>query len=74
MLYQLFYPLREIFFGFNVFKYITFRAAMGSLTAFLLSIFIGPWQIRKLSHLEIGENIIEQKICPKLHSLHRDKK
>lgn len=74
MLYQLFYPLREIFFGFNVFKYITFRAAMGSLTAFLLSIFIGPWLIKKLSHLKIGENIIEQKVCPQLHSLHRDKK
>ncbi len=74
MFYQLLYPLREIFFGFNVFKYITFRAAMASLTAFLLSIFIGPWLIKKLSHLEIGENIIEQKLCPQLHSLHRDKK
>lgn len=74
MFYQLFYPLREIFFGFNVFKYITFRAAMGSTTAFLLCIFFGPWLIRKLSQLNIGENIIERKISPELHSLHRKKK
>lgn len=74
MFYQLFYPLREIFFGFNVFKYITFRAAMGSTTAFLLCILFGPWMIRKLSQLKIGEYIIEQKTCPQLHSLHSYKK
>ncbi len=74
MFYHLFYPLRELFFGFNVFKYITFRAAMGSVTAFLLSIFIGPWLIKQLSRLKIGENIIDQKIAPQLYSLHRGKK
>lgn len=74
MLYELFYPLREIFFGFNVFKYITFRAAMGSTTTFLLCIFFGPWLIKKLSHLKIGENIIEHNICPQLHCLHHKKK
>jgi phospho-N-acetylmuramoyl-pentapeptide-transferase len=74
MLYRLFYPLRELFFGFNVFKYITFRAAMASLSAFLLCIVLGPWLIRKLSFLKIGEYIIEQKLHPQLHSLHRDKK
>ena len=74
MLYQLFYPLREIFFGFNVFKYITFRAAMGTTTAFLLCCLFGPWLIRKLSQLKIGEHIIDEKISPRLHSLHRQKK
>ena len=48
----------ELFFGFNVFKYITFRAAMGSVTAFLLCILVGPWLIKKLAQLKIGENII----------------
>ena len=33
MLYHFFYPLREYFFGFNVFKHITFRAALAALTA-----------------------------------------
>jgi len=74
MFYQLFYPLRELFFGFNVFKYITFRAAMASITAFLLSIFFGPWLISKLSQLKIGENIIDSKVQPALHSLHRQKR
>lgn len=74
MFYQLFYPLRDLFFGFNVFKYITFRAAMGSTTAFLLSIFLGPWLIKKFLQLNIGEHIIDQKTCPALHSLHSQKK
>jgi phospho-N-acetylmuramoyl-pentapeptide-transferase len=74
MLYQFFYPLREIFFGFNVFKYITFRAAMGATTSFLLCCLFGPWLIRKLSQLKIGEHIIDEKISPRLHSLHRQKK
>ena len=74
MLYQLFYPLREIFFGFNVFKYITFRAAMGATTAFLLCCLFGPWLIRKLSQLKIGEHIIDEKVSARLHSLHRQKK
>ncbi len=73
MFYQLFYPLREIFFGFNVFKYITFRAALASITSFLLCIVFGPWLIKKLSHFKIGEHIIDSKICPPLHALHRDK-
>lgn len=74
MFYQLFYPLREIFFGFNVFKYITFRAAMGATTAFLLCCLFGPWLIRKLSQLKIGEYIIDEKVSARLHSLHRQKK
>lgn len=74
MLYQLFYPLKEIFFGFNVFRYITFRAAMGATTAFLLCYFFGPWLIKKLSQLKIGEHIIDEKVSAQLHSLHRQKK
>lgn len=55
MLYRLLYPLREIWFGFNVFRYITFRAAMGAVTAFLLSIILGPFLIKWLYRLKIGE-------------------
>jgi phospho-N-acetylmuramoyl-pentapeptide-transferase len=74
MFYWLLYPLREIFFGFNVFRYITFRAAMGAVTAFLLSIYLGPLLIKKLSRLSVGEKIIDQEIAPDLHSLHQGKK
>ncbi len=48
MFHQIFYPLRDVFFGFNVFKYITFRAAMAALTAFILSVFMGGRVIRML--------------------------
>ncbi|MBN3039280.1 MAG: phospho-N-acetylmuramoyl-pentapeptide-transferase [Candidatus Omnitrophica bacterium] len=74
MFYWLFYPLREIFFGFNVFKYITFRAAMASVTSFLICIFLGPRLIQKLTSLNIGEKIIDEKISPTLHSLQKGKK
>ena len=74
MFYELFYPLREIFFGFNVFKYITFRAAMAGVSAFLLCIIFGPWLIKKLTGLKIGETIIEKGLCPELHDLHRQKR
>jgi len=73
MFYQFLYPLRELFFGFNVFKYITFRAVMASITSFMLCIIFGPWLIKKLSQLKIGANIIEPKISPQLHNLHQGK-
>ncbi len=57
MLYYLFYPLRDLWFGFNVFKYITFRAAMASLSAFLISLIFGPMIIRWLKKLNFGQNI-----------------
>ena len=33
----------------RVFRYITFRAFAGAATAFLISVLIGPWMIRKLN-------------------------
>ena len=36
MLYHLLYPLRDYFFGFNVFRYITFRSAYATVTALLI--------------------------------------
>jgi len=54
MLYYIFYPLRELWFGFNVFKYITFRAAMASMTAFVISVALGPFVIMWLKRLNFG--------------------
>lgn len=48
MFYHLLYPLRDFFHGFNVFRYITFRAAYALVTALLLSFLVGPWLIAKL--------------------------
>ncbi len=57
MLYYILYPLRERFFGFNVIRYITFRSVAAAVTAMVLSIVIGPWVIRKLHELEIGQPV-----------------
>jgi len=48
MLYHLLYPLREFFFAFNVFRYITFRTAMAVVTSFLICLWVGGWLIRFL--------------------------
>lgn len=73
MLYHFLYPLREYFFGFNVFKYITFRSALASVTAFLVSIILGPMVIKRLRELKIGENIRKEDSVKKLYELHRNK-
>ena len=57
MFYELFYPLRHTFFGFNVFRYITFRAAMAGITAFVVCILLGPAVIRFLSRLNLKQGI-----------------
>src|SRR4028118_1508392 len=43
MLYLLLFKLRDVFVGFNVFRYITFRTAFAALTALLISFILGPW-------------------------------
>jgi len=55
MLYHLLYPLHTSFIGFNVFRYITFRSICGAITAFLIMIVIGPWFIRKMQKMQIGQ-------------------
>ncbi len=61
MLYYLFYELlRRYFSPFNVFRYLTVRTAYASLTALFLSLVFGPWVIRKLRELQIGQYIREE--------------
>jgi phospho-N-acetylmuramoyl-pentapeptide-transferase len=43
--------------GFNVFQYLTLRTILGVLTALFISLLIGPLMIRRLSHLQIGQQI-----------------
>jgi len=42
---------------FRVFQYITFRAVMAALTALLMGLIAGPWVIRKLTQLKMGQPI-----------------
>ncbi len=48
MLYDLARPFAEQFALFNLFRYITFRSAAACLTAFVISLAIGPAVIRRL--------------------------
>ena len=57
MLYHLLYPLHTYFSVFNVFRYITFRTIYASLTAFFICFLLGPWVIRKLSEMQVGQYI-----------------
>ena len=59
MLYHLLYPLHTTFSVFNVFRYITFRTIYASLTAFFICFLLGPWMIRKLTEMQIGQYIRE---------------
>jgi phospho-N-acetylmuramoyl-pentapeptide-transferase len=57
MLYHLLYPLHTTLSVFNVFRYITFRTIYASLTAFFICFLLGPWIIRKLSGMQVGQYI-----------------
>ncbi|MBF0226483.1 MAG: phospho-N-acetylmuramoyl-pentapeptide-transferase [Desulfobacterales bacterium] len=59
MLYLLLYPLHTKISFFNVFKYITFRTIYASLTAFIIFFLLGPWVIKKLQQLQIGQYVRE---------------
>ncbi len=61
MLYYLFvYLLRPHFSPLNVFRYITVRTAVASLTALLLSLLLGPWVIDRLRDLQVKQYIREE--------------
>jgi phospho-N-acetylmuramoyl-pentapeptide-transferase len=45
-------------FGFlRVFQYLTFRAVLAAMTALLIGLAFGPWLIRRLTELKIGQPI-----------------
>jgi phospho-N-acetylmuramoyl-pentapeptide-transferase len=50
-------------FGFlRVFQYHTFRAVMAAMTALLIGLAFGPWVIRRLTELKIGQPIRENGV------------
>jgi phospho-N-acetylmuramoyl-pentapeptide-transferase len=66
MLYYLF-TLRDMFSGFNVFRYITFRTAWAALTALIISFIFGPWLIERMRRIKAGQYIREEG--PKSHQM-----
>jgi phospho-N-acetylmuramoyl-pentapeptide-transferase len=61
MLYYVLYHLLQKYFSpLNVFRYITVRTVYASLTAMFLALVFGPWLIRRLRELQIGQYIREE--------------
>jgi len=63
---------RDVFSGFNIFRYITFRAAMAGLTTFLLCMVFGPFVIKRLKAMKIQE-VAKRDDCPDLDQFHHPK-
>lgn len=57
MLYHLLFPLAKLHPAFNVVRYITFRAAAATLTALIIGFIVGPYIIRKLEEMKVGQVI-----------------
>ncbi|MEK9544034.1 MAG: phospho-N-acetylmuramoyl-pentapeptide-transferase, partial [Luminiphilus sp.] len=45
--------------GFAVFQYITLRGILAAVTAMLISLWVGPWMIRRLDRMQIGQAVRE---------------
>ncbi len=59
MLYKLIYAFHEYFSVLNVFRYITFRTILATLTALLICFAFGGWVISQLKALQVGQFIRE---------------
>lgn len=57
MLKEFLLPLVRYFSFFNIFQYITFRAAYAAITALFICFFVGPWLIRRLKDWRAGQEI-----------------
>ncbi len=57
MLAEFLFQLKSVFFGFNVFRYITVKAALAAVTALLISLLVGPKIIRMLQNYQLCEEI-----------------
>ena len=55
MLFHLFNSARAVWPFQNVVQYITFRTAVASISAFAISLLMGPWLIRRLRQFQIGQ-------------------
>lgn len=57
MLYHFLYPLRDEFFAFNIFKYITFRTLVAFLLATVISVIWGRYFIGFMQRKQFGQVI-----------------
>jgi phospho-N-acetylmuramoyl-pentapeptide-transferase len=55
MLYEFLLPLQPYVSGFNIFRYISFRAAGAAITALLISFVVGPWILKHLRAMQVHQ-------------------
>jgi len=65
LLYLFYHVLERYLHALNVFRYITVRTALASLTALSITLLLGPWVIQRLRYLQVGQFIREEG--PKSH-------
>ena len=70
MLYHFLVPLARDHIVFNVFRYLTFRSLMALISAFVISLVVGPWLIERLRRAQHGGNTIREDTPDR----HRSKK
>ncbi|MBU2499642.1 MAG: phospho-N-acetylmuramoyl-pentapeptide-transferase [Proteobacteria bacterium] len=59
MLYKLIYLFQTDYSWLNVFRYITFRTILATLSALILLLLIGTWVIGRLRTMQVGQHIRE---------------
>lgn len=74
MLYYLHLLGRDGLSVLNVFQYHTFRALGAALTALLICLLLGPWSIKMLTRLKLGQPLRSKEEVHKLADLHSSKK
>lgn len=65
MLYWVTQLLQGQYHAFRVFQYLTFRSILAALTALLVGLFLGPFTIKRLRALQIGQMVRDDG--PKSH-------
>jgi hypothetical protein len=60
VLYHFLVPLADYHIFFNLFRYITFRAAGAMATALVMSFLLGPWIIARLRTLRVGQVVRDE--------------
>ena len=55
MLYEFLLPLTRFESGFNIFRYISFRAAGAAITALLVCFVVGPWILERLRRMQVHQ-------------------
>lgn len=72
MFYHLLFPLKDLWFGFNVFKYITFRSGMAAITSFVICVLVIPFFIKCMQSLKAGQYIRTEHVG-EIYDLHKSK-